>query len=132
MVIQKERDDRDFNPPSPCGEGLAHRDISVPRFIEFQSTLPVWGGTLEIVILLYLSGLFQSTLPVWGGTPCGEGPFVIHLNRFAVAPCGEGPRVGRDHVLGVVQDFYIRAVWGGTPCGEGRQKLTKILCKLLR
>ena len=35
---------RNFNPPSPCGEGrneLARKiDIN-----PFQSTLPVWGGT---------------------------------------------------------------------------------------
>ncbi len=35
--------------------------------MEFQSTLPVWGATEEI-ILDYTKGEFQSTLPVWGAT----------------------------------------------------------------
>ena len=33
-----------FNPPSPCGEGL-HLLISGAAAARFQSTLPVWGGT---------------------------------------------------------------------------------------
>ena len=35
---------RNFNPPSPCGEGLMIL-LKVGRAKEFQSTLPVWGGT---------------------------------------------------------------------------------------
>ena len=35
---------------------------------EFQSTLPVWGGT-QVGISGVDAQLFQSTLPVWGGTP---------------------------------------------------------------
>ena len=33
-----------FNPPSPCGEGLGWKH-STQAYKEFQSTLPVWGGT---------------------------------------------------------------------------------------
>ena len=33
-----------FNPPSPCGEGLKNI-LGEHRGIEFQSTLPVRGGT---------------------------------------------------------------------------------------
>ena len=37
-----------FNPPSPCGEGqLSIRALTAPKI--FQSTLPVWGGTLDVV-----------------------------------------------------------------------------------
>ena len=36
--------------------------------IEFQSTLPVWGGTLIGMGVLMVFQIFQSTLPVWGGT----------------------------------------------------------------
>ena len=79
-----------FNPPSPCGEGRGyHKKRGFPH-LGFQSTLPVWGGTLSqgqhregITNFnppspcgegpLQPSGLcttttFQSTLPVWGGT----------------------------------------------------------------
>ena len=34
-----------FNPPSPCGEGRVSRRWTGPDR-EFQSTLPVWGGTV--------------------------------------------------------------------------------------
>ena len=34
-----------FNPPSPCGEGLAFGPHCSQAALEFQSTLPVWGGT---------------------------------------------------------------------------------------
>ena len=36
----------DFNPPSPCGEGRVRRELAAEQR-EFQSTLPVWGGTCE-------------------------------------------------------------------------------------
>ena len=37
-----------FNPPSPCGEGPFVRVMTCsPRL--FQSTLPVWGGTMYIL-----------------------------------------------------------------------------------
>ena len=36
-------------------------------FVEFQSTLPVWGATADPTH--YMHGTtFQSTLPVWGAT----------------------------------------------------------------
>ena len=35
--------------------------------IQFQSTLPVWGATIGMVIVSF-PFLFQSTLPVWGAT----------------------------------------------------------------
>ena len=58
---------QDFNPPSPCGEGLLIVVLAVVLFI-FQSTLPVWGGTACPNPLLPETLRFQSTLPVWGGT----------------------------------------------------------------
>ena len=55
-----------FNPRSPCGERrcgtLMYRCVSV-----FQSTLPVWGATIERIDAQG-SSKFQSTLPVWGAT----------------------------------------------------------------
>ena len=55
-----------FNPRSPCGErhlpGL--RQGAQPIF---QSTLPVWGATLNSARQLW-NKVFQSTLPVWGAT----------------------------------------------------------------
>ena len=56
----------DFNPRSPCGE---RHPIPQPQILRypFQSTLPVWGATLETGSSL-VCDIFQSTLPVWGAT----------------------------------------------------------------
>ena len=129
MVIQ------DFNPPSPCGEGLAqtaHRvfqlviSIHPPRVgrdlgdennitqnRKFQSTLPVWGGTLRKSAPPTSHGLFQSTLPVWGGTDNSDRYSLY--NPISIHP----PRVGRDLVKNC-RDFISHLfqstlpVWGGT------------------
>ena len=80
----------DFNPRSPCGErprwrtGLPPpRQISIhaPRVGSdaggagsrqrggiFQSTLPVWGATVNARARENYKKRFQSTLPVWGAT----------------------------------------------------------------
>ena len=39
--------ERDFNPPSPCGEGHLWAEMFAEDDV-FQSTLPVWGGTLVL------------------------------------------------------------------------------------
>ena len=57
---------RDFNPPSPCGEGLGLVANKI-RYHLFQSTLPVWGGTRGWGLALCLSGNFNPP------SPCGEG-----------------------------------------------------------
>ena len=38
---------RNFNPPSPCGEGLDRYSLIATENKTFQSTLPVWGGTAK-------------------------------------------------------------------------------------
>ena len=58
-----------FNPPSPCGEGRILTNEGDPWCL-FQSTLPVWGGTVRRASVDVHDG-FQSTLPVWGGTIAG-------------------------------------------------------------
>ena len=125
-----------FNPPSPCGEGLAGTR-SIGRAFEFQSTLPVWGGTLR-QRRSFSSGMkFQSTLPVWGGTGNRRRNHLPCV-RISIHP----PRVGRDisagWFSGWVSSFQSTLpVWGGTwpvcvsqrvmlyfnppsPCGEGQ------------
>ena len=56
-----------FNPPSPCGEGRHFQSQGI-RVGKFQSTLPVWGGTSDKISKIRSGFEFQSTLPVWGGT----------------------------------------------------------------
>ena len=58
----------------------------------FQSTLPVWGGTAADAQSAP-GAIFQSTLPVWGGTICNGGkPYKVSIS---IHP----PRVGRDGLL---------------------------------
>ena len=94
---------RYFNPPSPCGEGPAQLGGEIMGVYAFQSTLPVWGGTHAGQRVASVSPEFQSTLPVWGGT-------------------------NRDCHITITHIYFNPP----SPCGEGQQKLTKILCKLLR
>ena len=75
-----------FNPPSPWGEGLAYRS-EIERRNEFQSTLPVRGGTIS-------------------GRKTGGGAHIsIHL-----------PRVGRDpskkSMSTTMIDFNPPSPWG--------------------
>ena len=79
-----------FNPPSPHGEGPG-RALGIPEDKQFQSTLPVWGGT------------GPSTAP--RGRPSDFNP---------PSPCGEGP--GRERFRSCVHNFNPPS-----PHGEGRQ-----------
>ena len=154
--------------PPRVGRDLGGFRGDAPVF-PFQSTLPVWGGTVHDLVGRQ-AVLFQSTLPVWGGTVRAHAVSKPHLHFNPPSPCGEGllPDVFADvfiqfqstlPVWGGTQLFLpgetgflfqsTLPVWGGTdrppvddrppldfnppsPCGEGQQKLTKILCKLLR
>ena len=113
-----------FNPPSPCGEGLWY----------FIATL------FSPRVSIHPPRVGRDSL-CWRGGVCPQ--------RFnPPSPCGEG-RCGYQHFRIPVSFQSTLPVWGGTrglviantfqkrfnppsPCGEGQQKLTKILCKLLR
>ena len=99
-----------FNPRSPCGE--RHNKAVIERaLIGFQSTLPVWGATVECGKMT-ADEAFQSTLPVWGATwlfphsqslgyfnprsPCGERPNLISTAPTAARISIHAPRVGSD------------------------------------
>ena len=86
----------DFNPPSPCGEGLCGYG-SIAGELAFQSTLPVWGGTTTLQEANEAQQLFQSTLPVWGGTDGGAVHSLLAL--ISIHP----PRVGRDPDTRIIQ-----------------------------
>ena len=90
-----------FNPPSPCGEG-PNPNAYQEEDDAFQSTLPVWGGTIAP------GGNVPNTRDFNPPSPCGEG------RRCAVPACGPArisihpPRVGRDYRrLRVHDDYYI-------------------------
>ena len=61
------REGKNFNPPSPCGEGRNEAITQGQNYV-FQSTLPVWGGTFAYWVLY--TGLRHFNPP----SPCGEGP----------------------------------------------------------
>ena len=100
-----------FNPPTPCGVGpgaFAHFAISNL----FQSTHPVWGGTLadylfnhwtpisihpprvgwDATVLTEIGYIkaFQSTHPVWGGTQFVEKLAGLNADFNPPTPCGVG------------------------------------------
>ena len=114
----------DFNPPSPCGEGPGASNKAVSTW-EFQSTLPVWGGTWRRFELCVEGKEFQSTLPVWGGTRTST-PIPSRGLFQSTLPVWGGTST---FFTAMTRRFYFNPP---SPCGEGQQKLTKILCKLLR
>ena len=124
-----------FNPRSPCGErrGLCPHpivrvsiSIHAPRVgsdilmeIErskeagFQSTLPVWGATLEKFRTSMEFWAFQSTLPVWGATPSLRPPRVPKGDFNPRSPCGER-QPGKGGLPGAPGFQSTLPVWGAT------------------
>ena len=90
-----------FNPPTPCGVGL------IPG--------------LEAMF----TPLFQSTHPVWGGTL--PGPWGSVEDNISIHP----PRVGWDFAIRKLLS-HIYNFNPPTPCGVGQQKFTKQAVELLR
>ena len=102
---------------------------------EFQSTLPVWGGTRTPCTLCGWQERFQSTLPVWGGTFSSfrsslSLPVSIHPPRegrditlFIQMPTGEisihPPREGRDDAC-PLSGLCLYHFNPPSPYGEGR------------
>ena len=100
-----------FNPRSPDGErrvanaifdGVRAISIHAPRMgsdamartrqeiiIGFQSTLPGWGATFNVIGDVG-AGVFQSTLPGWGATQQRRHP--VQQGRISI----HAPRVGSD------------------------------------
>ena len=100
-----------FNPRSPCGE--RRRACGAERCAAvFQSSLPVWGATSSLPVLVLVQ-IFQSSLPVWGAT----GQHRLSILRQVISILA--PRVGSDVSL---EDYYTKLevfqsslpVWGAT------------------
>ncbi len=100
----------DFNPPSPCGEGLYFHNLSISSAV-FQSTLPVRGGTqLQHGRIRHVSISIHPPRAGRDTVASGLLPASCHFNP--PSPCGEGrprkeqqtqrlisihpPRAGRD------------------------------------
>ena len=80
-----------FNPRSPCGERQTINFVSSINSV-FQSTLPMRGATLQILIFSP-SLKFQSTLPMRGATCYPFAPSAFHVHFNPRSPCGERPRI---------------------------------------
>ena len=77
----------------------------------FQSTHPVWGGTIGAKI--GIPGLvFQSTHPVWGGTLYSEADVLRYI--ISIHP----PRVGWDDIDANLRTL-VEHFNPPTPCGVG-------------
>ena len=124
-----------FNPPSPCGEGRGRggpccrrgsisihpprvgRDDAPPSITDgtmpFQSTLPVWGGTVPAPG--DLRARYISIHPPRVGRDLRPATHRAGFNLISIHP----PRVGRDQRC--QNDDKKRADFNPpSPCGEGR------------
>ena len=130
---------RDFNPPAPCGAGLADY-LDMTNHVQFQSTRPMRGGTTGKPSR-GATGAFQSTRPVRGGTrgwahisspmsyfnppaPCGAGrkhsrQITVNLDFNPPAPCGAG------HCKGWMSSRATSHFNPPAPCGAGRYSKRK-------
>ena len=124
----------DFNPRSPCGERLFD-SVGSMESVKFQSTLPVWGATLTLLLLALMLLAFQSTLPVWGATLRWDPPLLIpgisiHAprvgsddERIAREPWHcisiHAPRVGSDRDWRRIRRIHVYFN-PRSPCGERR------------
>ena len=81
------KSEKHFNPRSPCGERLLKFETDT-CYVEFQSSLPVWGATFHRAP----AGMglrFQSSLPVWGATICFYLSITLSIDFNPRSPCGE-------------------------------------------
>ena len=111
----------DFNPPSPCGEGRAMPAMPAKPW-QFQSTLPVWGGTYSQFVMPLAKHISIH--------PPRVGRDVHPLDSYSQARISiHPPRVGRDHRGLRVQQpgYYFNPP---SPCGEGPPKLRSISYKI--
>ena len=108
-----------FNPPSPWGEGPEIAGVATAAITNFNPPSP-WGEGLFQIRKKVGRKEFQSTLPVGGGT----SHYCTHASypQISIHP----PRGGRDigSVLIVLDTAYFNPP---SPWGEGQQKYTKIL-----
>ena len=104
-----------FNPRSPCGERPRYQAMATKAGI-FQSTLPVWGATLER--MSHTDRFFISIHAPRVGSDRGNNCVRYNCVNFNPrSPCGERPlsvRIWRDEMA-----FQSTLpVWGATGTGE--------------
>ena len=101
----------DFNPPTPCGVGL--RDCcNLYISCQFQSTHPVWGGTV-VDDVAFADPNISIHPPRVGWDGHGHKPVVLVGDFNPPTPCGVGPRF-RHKTLLPLRFQSTHPVWGGT------------------
>ena len=101
-----------FNPPSPCGEGLSSMaDFTSRESISIHP--PRVGRDGQKLINPAQLPLFQSTLPVWGGTLSPAVPALSWGHFNPPSPCGEGHDKAAISI-GHIEFQSTLPVWGGT------------------
>ena len=104
--------------------------------VKFQSTLPVWGATVESTVASDGESVFQSTLPVWGATNGDFASEIICIFQSTLPVWGatlagclvpgdrrisiHAPRVGSDHAA-ILHPLQIVNFNPRSPCGERLQ-----------
>ena len=102
-----------FNPRAPCG-ARRDRHLAITICATFQSTRPLRGATVKVMVGQYDTMAFQPTRPLRGATGGGGGlyPGLRHFNPRA--PCGArlAPLLSRYYIC---THFNPRAPCGARP-----------------
>ena len=108
-----------FNPPSPCGERpFFFRRAS--RNPQFQSTLPVWGGTWPWLRVWHTVTDFNPPSPQGEGLQ-REWANAVIVGRFQSTLPARGGTCGTPGFEGVFAKFQSTLpVWGGTLAMQAR------------
>ena len=117
---EHEAEQYDFNPRSPCGERLlCAKDKIILMY--FNPRSPCGERPAANVALTY-NGKFQSTLPVWGATL----RMVLRLPHILISI--HAPRVGSDALIVATKsrDKYFNP---RSPCGERHRRYGAGRCR---
>ena len=124
-----------FNPRSPCGE-RQQQGLFAVRANRFQSTLPVWGATLDLspccscgknfnprspcgerpaaLVSCWLNPIFQSTLPVWGATSPIKAFQCVQVFQSTLPVWGATAKIHKFCCVSLAKKWNICCFAGGT------------------
>ena len=99
--VRRKRRTKHFNPPTPCGVGRPS-GLSFQERVRFQSTHPVWGGTLSAPTL-------GADVPIsihpprvgWDPRPWPKPRSPGHFNPPTPCGVGRGQEHGRPRRVGI-------------------------------
>ena len=134
LIPNRWRADEDFNPPAPCGAGLPRMPLQISGR-KFQSTRPLWGGTVldsiedkigsisihpplvgrDRVPQNAVTNLIISIHPPLAGRDAASDIFFL-VSDISIHP----PLVGRDldRLVNCCHNLHFNPP---APCGAGRR-----------